>query len=37
LDRLINAGYLIERLALFDMFPQTEQVESVALLTKRAV
>jgi 23S rRNA (uracil1939-C5)-methyltransferase len=33
LDRLITAGYRIERLALFDMFPQTEQVESVVLLT----
>jgi 23S rRNA (uracil1939-C5)-methyltransferase len=37
LDRLVNGGYRIERLALFDMFPQTEQVESVALLTKRDV
>ncbi len=34
LDRLANAGYAIERLALFDMFPQTEQVESVTLLTR---
>jgi len=33
LDRLITAGYRIERLALFDMFPQTEQVEGVVLLT----
>jgi 23S rRNA (uracil1939-C5)-methyltransferase len=32
LDRLVNAGYRIEHLALFDMFPQTEQVESVVLL-----
>lgn len=37
LDRLVTGGYRIERLALFDMFPQTEQVESVALLTKRDV
>ena len=34
LDRLATAGYTTERLALFDMFPQTEQVESVALLTR---
>ena len=33
LDRFVNAGYRTERLALFDMFPQTEQVESVVLLT----
>ena len=37
LDRLVNGGYRIQRLTLFDMFPQTEQVESVALLTKREV
>ena len=34
LDRLVNGGYRIERLALFDMFPQTEQVESAVLLSK---
>ena len=34
LDRLVNAGYRTERLALFDMFPQTEQVESVVGLGK---
>ena len=33
LDRLVNGGYRIERLALFDMFPQTEQVESAVLLS----
>jgi len=37
LDRFVNAGYRTERLALFDMFPQTEQVESLALLIKRDV
>ena len=34
LDRLA-AGYDIAELRLFDMFPQTKEVESVALLTKR--
>lgn len=34
LDRLATGGYTTERLALFDMFPQTEQVESVTLLTR---
>jgi 23S rRNA (uracil1939-C5)-methyltransferase len=34
LDRLVAAGYSIAKLRLFDMFPQTEEVESVALLTK---
>jgi len=34
LDRLVTGGYRIEHLALFDMFPQTEQMESVALLRK---
>ena len=34
LDRLVQAGYRIARLSPFDMFPQTEQVEVVALLVK---
>ncbi len=34
LDRLVNAGYLIAQLSLFDMFPQTEQVETVAQLVR---
>ncbi|HJU62864.1 MAG TPA: 23S rRNA (uracil(1939)-C(5))-methyltransferase RlmD, partial [Candidatus Binatia bacterium] len=34
LDRLVNQGYRILRLQTFDMFPQTEQVESVVLLAK---
>jgi len=37
LDRLVTGGYRIEHLALFDMFPQTEQVESMALLIKHNV
>jgi 23S rRNA (uracil1939-C5)-methyltransferase len=37
LDRFVDAGYRTDGLALFDMFPQTEQVESVTLLTKRDV
>lgn len=34
LDRLVGAGYRVLRLKAFDMFPQTEQVESVVLLEK---
>lgn len=34
LDKLIGAGYRVLRLKAFDMFPQTEQVESVVLLEK---
>lgn len=34
LDRLIAAGYRVARFRLFDMFPQTEEVESVVLLSK---
>ena len=33
LDRFVQAGYQIQRIQSFDMFPQTEQVETVALLT----
>jgi 23S rRNA (uracil1939-C5)-methyltransferase len=32
LDQLVDHGYKIRRLQSFDMFPQTEQVETVALL-----
>lgn len=32
LDRLVSRGYAVGRLQPFDMFPQTEQVETVALL-----
>ena len=35
-DALITAGYRVARIQPFDMFPQTEEVESVALLTKSA-
>lgn len=34
LDRLVGAGYLISQVQPFDMFPQTEEVETVALLNK---
>ena len=34
LDRLVNQGYRTVRLQPLDMFPQTEQVENVALLEK---
>ena len=34
LARLVDADYRVAGLRLFDMFPQTEQVESVVLLTK---
>jgi 23S rRNA (uracil1939-C5)-methyltransferase len=34
LDRLVNLGHRLIRLQPFDMFPQTEQVETVALLEK---
>lgn len=34
LVRLVDTDYRIASLRLFDMFPQTEQVESVVLLTK---
>jgi 23S rRNA (uracil1939-C5)-methyltransferase len=34
LDRLVAADYRIENIQPFDMFPQTEEVETVALLTK---
>jgi 23S rRNA (uracil1939-C5)-methyltransferase len=34
LDRLVSAGYRITQLQPFDMFPQTEEVETVALLIK---
>jgi hypothetical protein len=32
LDRLSHAGYRVLRVQAFDMFPQTDQVETVALL-----
>jgi 23S rRNA (uracil1939-C5)-methyltransferase len=35
LDRFVTANYRIERLQSFDMFPQTREVETVALLTKQ--
>lgn len=35
LDRLGQAGYGVERVQPFDMFPQTDQVETVALIEKR--
>ena len=35
LDRLVAANYRIERIQTFDMFPQTKEVETVALLTKQ--
>jgi 23S rRNA (uracil1939-C5)-methyltransferase len=34
LDRLLGQGYRVIRLQPFDMFPQTEQVETVALLQR---
>ena len=34
LDKLVNRGYRILQLQPFDMFPQTKQVENVALLKK---
>jgi 23S rRNA (uracil1939-C5)-methyltransferase len=34
LDRFVGANYRIERIQSFDMFPQTKEVETVALLTK---
>lgn len=34
LDRLVKQGHRLIRLQSFDMFPQTEQVETVALLEK---
>jgi 23S rRNA (uracil1939-C5)-methyltransferase len=34
LDKLVESGYRIARLQPFDMFPQTEQVETVVLLEK---
>lgn len=33
LDRFVQAGYHIQQIQSFDMFPQTDQVETVALLT----
>ena len=33
LDRFAQTGYQVQRLQSFDMFPQTEQVETVVLLT----
>jgi 23S rRNA (uracil1939-C5)-methyltransferase len=33
LDRFAQAGYITQRLQPFDMFPQTDQVETVVLLT----
>jgi 23S rRNA (uracil1939-C5)-methyltransferase len=35
LDRLGQHSYKLQRLRAFDMFPQTEQVETVALLSQR--
>jgi 23S rRNA (uracil1939-C5)-methyltransferase len=34
LDRLVAANYRVEHIQPFDMFPQTEEVETVALLIK---
>ena len=34
LDQLLHQGYRVHRLACFDMFPQTDQVETVAVLVK---
>jgi 23S rRNA (uracil1939-C5)-methyltransferase len=36
LDRLLAAGYRVECIQPFDMFPQTEEVETVALLVKES-
>ena len=33
LDHLVQEGYTVQRVQPFDMFPQTDQVETVALLT----
>ena len=33
LDRFVQEGYAVQHLQPFDMFPQTDQVETVALLT----
>ena len=33
LDRFVQEGYIVQRVQPFDMFPQTDQVETVALLT----
>jgi 23S rRNA (uracil1939-C5)-methyltransferase len=35
LDRFVAANYRIERIQSFDMFPQTKEVETVALLIKQ--
>ena len=34
--RLLSASYSLERIAAFDMFPQTHHVETVAHLVRRA-
>jgi tRNA/tmRNA/rRNA uracil-C5-methylase (TrmA/RlmC/RlmD family) len=34
LDKLVGHQYRVRRLQPFDMFPQTEQVETVVLLEK---
>ena len=34
LDRLVSANYRVSQMQPFDMFPQTEEVETVALLNK---
>jgi 23S rRNA (uracil1939-C5)-methyltransferase len=34
LDRLIRSGYVLRSLQPFDMFPQTDQVETVAVLER---
>jgi 23S rRNA (uracil1939-C5)-methyltransferase len=35
LDRMTNAGYQVQQVQSFDMFPQTEEVETVALLVQK--
>ena len=35
LNRLVESGYTVRRVQPFDMFPQTEEVETVALIEKR--
>ena len=35
LDRLTGDGYRLAGLQAFDMFPQTEEVETIALLERR--